>query len=357
MGFQALLVCVGAQGTKWLGLPGEQLPGVYHAKEAVYHYNRLPPYSRQPFPIGRRVAVVGAGNVMLDLTHWLAEKMRVDEVIAVARRGPGEVKFDRKELESVAAYLNMKAVGAELGRVAPVMLPLGENPDQFRELILTARDKAAPPVSDTRFSLLFLASPRRILSDDSGHVTGLELEENTLALEGGEVKAKGLGTRRVLAVDTIIFAIGDRVDEQFGLPVEGNEFVKNANPRFPVDGRSYEVESPDACCPIEDVFVAGWSRKASTGLVGVARKDGINGARAVLQYLATLPAPATTSLEKLQVRLRRLQHPAVTNADLLRLEAAEREIAEREGEPGFKFASNEDMLAAMGLGQQEVALD
>ena len=40
LGLQALLVTVGAQGTKWLGLPGEDLTGVYHAKDLVYHYNR-----------------------------------------------------------------------------------------------------------------------------------------------------------------------------------------------------------------------------------------------------------------------------------------------------------------------------
>jgi len=43
-GFQALLVTAGAQGTKWLGMPGEELArGVYHAKDLVYHYNKLPP--------------------------------------------------------------------------------------------------------------------------------------------------------------------------------------------------------------------------------------------------------------------------------------------------------------------------
>jgi len=43
LGFQAIMVTVGAQGTKWLGLPGEALNGVYHAKDLVYHYNQLPP--------------------------------------------------------------------------------------------------------------------------------------------------------------------------------------------------------------------------------------------------------------------------------------------------------------------------
>ena len=69
-GFQAVLAAAGAQGTKWLGLPGEELPkGVYHAKDLVYHYNKLPPYSQQEFHIGRRVALIGVGNVMLDIAR------------------------------------------------------------------------------------------------------------------------------------------------------------------------------------------------------------------------------------------------------------------------------------------------
>ena len=87
-GFDAMLVTVGAQGTKWLGLPGEDLAGVYHAKNLVYHYNHLPPFSEQAVDIGSRVAVVGAGNVMLDITHWLAAVKHVDEVITMARRRP-----------------------------------------------------------------------------------------------------------------------------------------------------------------------------------------------------------------------------------------------------------------------------
>jgi ferredoxin--NADP+ reductase len=98
MGFDAILVTAGAQGTKWLGLPGEDLTGVYHAKEVVYHYNRLPPYSQKKLAIGKRVAVIGGGNVMLDITHYLIADRNVVEVIAVIRRGPNYIKFDSKEL-------------------------------------------------------------------------------------------------------------------------------------------------------------------------------------------------------------------------------------------------------------------
>ncbi len=86
LGFAAIVVAVGAQGTKWLGLPGEQLRGVYHAKDLIYYYNGLPPYSERTYEIGRRVAVIGVGNVMADITHWLVCDLKVDEVIAVARR-------------------------------------------------------------------------------------------------------------------------------------------------------------------------------------------------------------------------------------------------------------------------------
>src|SRR5439155_19764749 len=39
-GFDALVVVVGAQATKYLGIEGDRRPGVYHAKDLVYHYNR-----------------------------------------------------------------------------------------------------------------------------------------------------------------------------------------------------------------------------------------------------------------------------------------------------------------------------
>ena len=108
--FQAILVATGAQGTKWLGLPGEDLQGVYHAKDLVYHYNRLPPFSTRQYPIGRRVALIGAGNVMIDIAHWLIRDVKVDEVVTIVRRGPADVKFTKAEASYVAANFDMPAL-------------------------------------------------------------------------------------------------------------------------------------------------------------------------------------------------------------------------------------------------------
>jgi len=351
-GLQALLVSVGAQGTKWLGLPGEELPkGVYHAKDIVYHYNKLPPYYQKKFHIGKRVALVGAGNVMLDIARWLIRDLKVDQVIAVVRRGPAEVKFDKKEMESVVANLDQKALDVEIARVAALMESLGQDAAAARAYILSALEKAKEPVSDSRFLFDFLASPVRILGDDTGQVSGLEVEETTLVPSNGDTKAKGTGVKRVVDVDTVIFCIGDKVDDNFGLPVKWNQFVKNPNPSYPMDGITHEVLDPETNQPIEGVFVAGWSREASSGLVGIARKDGENGARAVLQYLHNLqphPNPEAV-LANVQTMVKGLGKPVITKEDIQRLQLVEQDEAARRMLEEFKFGTNEEMLAAMGL--------
>lgn len=351
MGFQAVLVAVGAQGTKWLGLPGEELTGVYHAKDIVYHYNRLPPFSIQEFVIGRRVALIGVGNVMLDIAHWVIRDLKVDDVVAVARRGPAEVKFSKKEMEIVARNLDLDALDAEIDRVAPVMEAVGQDVEAARDFILSALPKALEPVSNTRLRFDFLASPSRIIGDDNGQVCGLEIEDTTLIPKNGDTKARSLGTKRVLDVDTVIFCIGDRVDETFGLPIQWNEFVKNPQPAYPIDDLSYEAFDPEVGKPVKGVFVAGWSREASSGLVGVARKDGENGAKAILQYLQSVPpvdaASRKSVLDKLIQEIRTSGKRVVDKMDVKKLEAVEQAEKERQSLEDYKMKTNQEMLAVI----------
>jgi ferredoxin--NADP+ reductase len=350
MGFQALMITVGAQGTKWLGLPGEEYKGVYHAKDIVYHYNKLPPFSTQEFNIGKRVALIGVGNVMMDVAHWTIRDLKVDEVVAVARRGPAEVKFTKKEMEGIAKNLDLAALDAEIQRTAPIMTAVGQDPDAAKEYILSGLEKAEEPISDTRFRFDFLSSPTRILGDIQDGVCGLEVEDTTLVPKNGDTKAKGLGTHRVLDVDTVVFCIGDRVDEGFGLPVQWNAFVKNPEPKYPVGGVSYEAFDPEAGKPIPGVFVAGWSREASSGLVGVARKDGENGAEAMLEYLQAEQPPfdAEATLKTLDETLAKSGKKIVTNEDFLKLVAYEEGQAQQKGLEDFKLKTNAEMLKVIG---------
>ena len=339
-GFDAILVTAGAQGTKSLNLPGEELEGVYHAKDLVYSYNKLPPFSQKNFRLGKRCAIIGAGNVMIDIARYLTFVQKAEHVTAIVRRGPLEVNFTKDEMKHIISYLDMDAFNAEMERVRPAVEAVQQDLEAGRQKILEAQAKADPKLSDAKFYFDFLASPTAMYGED-GKLTKLEVEENILIEKNGRTSPKGTGVKHILDVDTVIFAIGDRVEESFGLPTEWNEFSKNPNPKFPIDEISFEST-------IEGVFVGGWSRKASEGLVGYARKDGTSAAKAVLAYLESRQ-PANTDEEVVADKVNSLPKPIISKADIKRLEMVEAEEAQKQNLEEFKFASNDEMLQAMGL--------
>jgi len=341
LGFDAVLVTVGAQGTKSLNLPGENLEGVYHAKDVVYYYNRLPPYSQWRFHFGKRCAIIGAGNVMVDIARHLINEYKAEVVTSVVRRGPAEVNFTKEEMKHLISYLDLNEFEREMARVLPALQAINQDPEIGRHKVLDSLTKADPKTDNASFHFDFLASPVGMIGEN-GKLTHLEVEDNILIEKDGKTSAKGAGTKRMIPLDTVIFAIGDQVDESFGLPTEWGEFVKTPNPRFPVDGLSYES-------PIEGVFVGGWSRKASSGLVGIARKDGTNAAKVILQYLGTKQA-GELDVSALEEKLKSLGKPVVLKEHVKKLEAIELEEAKKRGIEEFKFDSNEEMLKAVGLG-------
>ena len=137
-------------------LPGEDLAGVYHAKDLIYHYNQLPPFSMKQYKIGKKIAIIGVGNVMLDIAHYMIYEQQVESITAIARRGPGEIKFTRKELQYVVNNLDLAHYIHEVERAAPMMRILGQDPQESIDLIKAALEKAEPTHSDSKFRIQFL---------------------------------------------------------------------------------------------------------------------------------------------------------------------------------------------------------
>lgn len=348
-GFSAVLISCGAQGTKWLGIEGENLKGVLHAKDLVFHYNRLPPFSTTPIDIGRRVVVIGAGNVMADVTRYLLDQPHVEEIHICVRRGPAEVKFTAKELESIIKGFDLPALEEEFSRVAPLMRALGQDVDSEQAFYNEALKKTGASLTKGVIRLHFLVSPVGMVAGPDGGVSALVLEENTLVIDGKNTIARGLGVNRQMEVDTVIFAIGDRVEEQLGIPVRRYEYRHTETPAYPVEGQSYEIEDPASGKPWRGVFVAGWSRLASSGLVGNAKKDGTNAAVAISQYLQHEQPGDGIALSVLEQSLNGLPEPVVRQQDLARLLAEEYQLAGDRSIEDVKFKTNEEMLKVMGL--------
>jgi len=345
LGFDALICAAGAQGTKTLGLPGEDAVGVMHAKDLVYHYNHLPPFSQRQFPIGKRVAIIGMGNVMLDLAHFLLRLWKeVEEVIVVARRGPAERKYDEKEYKFIEAFVDQAALRQEIARLRPHLEAVGQDVPALIADMTTETPLPRPTDCPGRMLFRFLASPTRVLTDADGCVRGLEVEENTLVSRNGTVSARGTGTYVELPLESVIFAIGDRVDEAIGLPYADGTFVTAAE-------TAYQVYDPVQQRGLERIYVIGWSRRASDGLVGKAKQDAETGVEAVLHTLAQVPAPESDVIQTRRQTIRALVTERciapITSTDVALLEEAERQCAAQGQVQEYKFDSNEAMLQAI----------
>jgi ferredoxin/flavodoxin---NADP+ reductase len=348
----AILYTCGAQGTKKLGLPGEDLKGVYAAKDFVYHYNRLPPYASMDFSTGKRIAVIGMGNVAIDIARWLLlddPGRQTEEVIIVARRGPSEIKFDRKEIEYVDRHISRDELTAELERVRERCARVGQDasPDTvFEQHFRRLKDKAFTSVPP-RLSFRFLSSPVAVLPGDDGRIGGLEIAENELVLRpDGSTAAKDTSARTTIAVDTLIFAIGDKHDARIGLPMGRDGYATKPVPEATKEP-SYEVWDPSAERAVEGRFVAGWARLASTGLVGIARHDGEVGANKAIEFLKSLSDRGTMGADEIQARLEAKGLRVVTKPDLALLARAEQRALESGRMSPRGFADNEAMFQAI----------
>jgi ferredoxin/flavodoxin---NADP+ reductase len=349
-GFDAVIFAIGAQGTKYLGIEGERLPGVYHAKDLVYHYNRLPPFSDQAFPIGRRVAVIGVGNVMVDIANYCINFTDCEEVIAVARRGPLEKAYDDREFEDVEDAFDPALHRQELERIRPRLEAVGQDVDALigaldRPESSRAAEKIDRPRARLRFR--FLASPRRVV-DEGGRVVALEVEENRLERRGDRINAVSTGEIARIPCDTVVFAVGDRVDEQVGLPYRDGVYLTGPPDD---DAGAYQVWDPARERAIDRTWVIGWARRASEGVVGRARLDAETGVKHVVAHLATLPrrplAKADRLVECVVDHVRQHGVVVVTCSDVQRIEAQERARAASSAAPEFKFASDREMLSLL----------
>ena len=356
LGASAVVFSIGAQGTKAIGVEGDSAKGVFHAKDVVYHFNRLPGFGDRPFDMGKHVAVIGAGDVMVDIAHWLTRYKKVERVTAIVRRGPVERKYNPKEIRAVCANIDVEGIEKELDRIKDRITAVGQKADDVLNGLIDEFTKCESKVSDTRMSFKFLASPKRILVDGNNRVRGLEIEENKLEPKGEDTAAVGMKQYYEFLCDAVIFAVGDKVDETVGLPFKRGLFVTNPNKtgNDPEDAlfQAYDETTGKV---LEGVFLAGWARKASEGLVGVAKRDGDWCAEVVGRYLATKGegSQAKVVLDKLHAILKNRKSHPVDLKGLRALEAAEKAHAGGTACIGeFKFATNQEMLSLIERGRR-----
>jgi glutamate synthase (NADPH/NADH) small chain len=189
--YDAVFVAVGLGGTRRLGIPGEDLPGVSDALVFIEHL-KSHPYNKTR--IGRNVVVVGAGNTAIDAATQ-AKRLGAERVTIVYRRGPDDMSAYEYEYE------------------------------------LAKKDAC-----EFRFNTV----PKRVMG--SNRVIGLECVKSELGpagVDGKRAFKEVSGSTHVIECDTILRALGqtprDDLATSLGLRVDGSRLVSN-DPRILIGG-------------------------------------------------------------------------------------------------------------------------
>ena len=343
----AIVFANGAQGYKKLGLPGEDAKGVYSAKDFVYFYNQLPPYSTQDFSCGKKVAIVGMGNVMVDIARWVLQddpKRIVEEVVVVARRGPFEAKFDEKEIKHIDMHMDAKDLLAEMERVKDKVAAVGQDVASAGDIFPLLKHEYEP-AKTPRLKFRFLCGPKAIVKGPDGRMSKLIVTENLLVKKGEGTAAKGTEQTAELDIDTLIFAIGDSHDPNFGLPMGPEGYSTK-----PVEGNErskYQVVDPQSGAELPGFFVVGWSRRASDGLVGIARHDAEVGATYAIEYASKAADEFKATADDIETALRVKGLRVVNKPQIEKLNKIEEVEAKKRGVAYFKYPDNDSMLRAI----------
>ncbi|MGX9687756.1 FAD-dependent oxidoreductase [Deinococcus wulumuqiensis] len=349
--YDAVMYTVGASSDRRLNIPGEDLNGSMSATEFVAWYNGHPDAATRDMLLGAEgVAVVGVGNVALDVSRILAktvgelresdiaphalpalERSNVKDIYILGRRGPSQAAFTTKELREFG----------ELHGAEPVVKPAEVQLTEAEEAAVTDNTKKknievlrdfavrTQEGKERRVHLRFLVSPVEILDDGEGNVAGLKVERNRLDENGNAV---GTGEYETLPVQMVLRSVGYRGVALPGVPFdEGRGVIPNEEGR--VTGQIGE-------------YTAGWIKRGPSGVVGTNRKDATDTVAHLLSDArdGKLLSPARPTRADVDALLAQKGADVFTFEDWQALDAHELAQGKEQGRPRHKVALKEEML-------------
>lgn len=361
--YHAVIYAVGAQTDKSLGIPGEDLPGSHAATDFVGWYNGHPAYRHLSFDLSQeRVAVIGVGNVAMDVTRILAssyeELARTDiadealealkhscvrEIYLLGRRGAAQAAFTNPEIKELGelaeADLVINPQEVELDEqnrawLASSFADSGNAKNVDTLQVLAQRPSQGHP---RQIITRFLVSPTALTGD--GHVEAMTLVHNTLVTTAdGDLKARATDVTETLPVGLVFRSVGYR-----GVPLPGVPFNERTGTIPNTLGR---VE--DDGVPLVGQYVVGWIKRGPSGIIGTNKPDSIETARCLLDDVQAgshwWPAQ---SADQLMTTLHERGVEYTTFADWQRLDALEVSAGSAQNRPRVKFTTIDAMLAAL----------
>ena len=309
--YNAVIFSTGAIRDADLSIPGIELPGSYGAADFVSWYDGHPDFPRE-WPLeAQSVAVVGNGNVALDVARMLAKhaddllpteipdnvysvlkNSPVTDVHVFGRRGPAQVKFSPLELRELGELedVDMIVYDEDFDYDEASKAAIASNKQIFviDKVFNQWRERSVGSAS-RRLHLHFYAKPLEVTGD--GKVEGFRYERTKPDGQGG---VAGTGEIREVPIQAIYRAIG-----YFGSPLDGIPFDEK---RGVIPNREGQVlgdpsTSSGQADVLPGVYATGWIKRGPVGLIGHTKSDAMETIKHVVNDQANWWAPSDPSEE------------------------------------------------------------
>ncbi|MCB9889389.1 MAG: FAD-dependent oxidoreductase [Planctomycetes bacterium] len=366
--YDQIVYAVGNESARELGIPGEDLEGVCSATEFVFWYNGHPDYRECEFDLSRtrRVAVVGNGNVAMDVCRVLIQdperlaetdiadhaldvlrNSAVREVVLLGRRGPAQAAFSPKEIKEVAELegvdLEIDPESVELDDVTKAWLAGGDAPKSAEKNLAFLAEVAArgPGSNERKVHSRFLVSPVELVGE-GGRLTRVRLQRNEIfAARDGTPRPRGLDDTFDEEVQMLFTAIGYR-----GIPIPGVPFDAEWGLIPNDEGRVLTARGGSI---VPGQYVVGWAKRGPSGLIGTNSPDSKATVEKMVEDLrgqTADPLPEDEA-ERILTLLRGRGVDVVSFADWQRLDAFEQERGKALGRVRQKLVEIDAMLGAI----------
>ena len=355
--YDATILTYGASRDRALGIPGEDLAGSIAATDFVNWYTGHPDVAPDAF-VGflaqsRSVAVIGVGNVAVDVTRVLAKApgeiehtdmpehvfaalraSGVEEVHVVGRRGPAQATWTTKELRELGELEQAQVVVDEGGDVSDPASVAAAGSDKAVARNVAVIEEWSQRTPDDRprsIHLHFRCRPVEVLGTE--RVEGLVVERTELDDAG---QAHGTGETHVIAVDGVIRSVGYRGTGLPGVPFDDRRnVIPNADGRV-LDGG--EV--------VPGLYVAGWIKRGPSGIIGTNKKDAVQTVACLLEDAADPAFWTATAPEASSVDAALAGGQVVDVQGWRSIDAAERELGAQAGRDRTTIFDRDDLLRA-----------
>jgi ferredoxin--NADP+ reductase len=351
--YNAVIFSTGAVKDANLNIPGIDLGGSFGAAAFVNWYDAHPDFERSWDLSAKEIAVLGNGNVALDVARVLskpAEAMlstdipdnvyqglrasQATDVHVFGRRGPAQVKFSPLELreavhiEGVDTIVYDEDFLYDEGSQKAI-----DSNNQTRVMVKTLEELRSNEITGAkrRLHLHFFSAPVEILERD-GKVAGIKIERTQL---DGTGNVKPTGEFREFPIQAVYRAVG-----YFGSELSEVPFDEKAGVIPNDKGRVLDSDGKH----IQGVYATGWIKRGPVGLIGHTKSDAIETIAQIIEDKNNWWSPASPSEDSITELLTSRKIDFVGWPEWLKIDSEEKRLGEAQERERIKLVEREDFL-------------